>query len=185
MRLDNGFSKQIELYTNNCKILQFDEKDVGILQIEANQITSFSFTVISHVIGNKNIVIHCRGNQYKIPLLDYNSKEILARWLINLEILKPNLSFQYNIQAPAGEISQANWNYENKTEKNHQYIFSSSDEEVVHIPKTVFQLEPGEKIVLPVVLKAMRKNTQAVILIYVIEEDTGNHEALVFNIKYI
>ncbi len=117
--------------------------------------------------------------------VDFNSKEILGRWMLRLDMQKPNITLKYNIRAPIGEVSQTEFAYQNSSLQEHTYEFSTSHPEVVNLPQSTMTLKPGEKTSVPMVLKAMDKPRQAQLLIFAVQVEGGTHEALLFTISYV
>ncbi len=117
--------------------------------------------------------------------IDFNTKELLGRWLLRLDMQKPNITLKYNIKAPIGEVSQTEFVYQNASAQSHTYEFSTSHPDLVHIPQNSVALQPGDRASVPIVLKAMDKPKQAQLLIFVLESESGKHEALLFTISYV
>jgi len=118
-------------------------------------------------------------------MLDYNTKNILGRWLFRLNIVSPVVSYKYSVKAPIGEISSAKFNYANETAVDHTYRFSTSHPNIVSIPKEPIRIKSGDKAEITAMLKVMSKPMQARILIFVKEKETKKCEALLFIISYV
>lgn len=136
-------------------------------------------------VGKRKYIIHCRGNnRYNNHKTDNNTKEILDRYLIRLDVQPPNICYQYNITAPLGEVSQTKLTYQNTSTESHTYEFYTSHPEIARIVDNTFTLGPGYKIDLPLVISSVNHPKQARILIYIFEADTGKHEEMLFVISF-
>lgn len=137
-------------------------------------------------VGKARLFLHCIGKKNGQWLsLDYNTRELLGRWLIRVDMEMPHITYKYNIKAPIGEVAKTGMVFCNSTAQEHSYIFTASHPEIVNIVQNTFTLKPADKIQVPLILKAMDKPKQAQILIFAQEEDSGKHEAMVFTISYV
>ncbi len=118
-------------------------------------------------------------------MIDYNTKEVLGRWMFRLELVMPAISYKYSIQAPIGEISQATFTYQNETAAEHTYEFSTSHPDIAYVANNLVKLQPGDKAAVPMVLKVMDRPKQAQILIFAEEKESRKCQALLFTISYI
>ena len=176
---------QVELKTSHESTVQMDEKFSGIFGAYPSQKFSAAISVSSFRVGKTRILVHCTGKTFS-QRIDYNTKEVLARWLLRLDLQKPNILFKYPITAPIGEISQTTFTYQNASTEARTYEFSTSHPEIAYIPQNTISLQAGDKAAVPITLKVMDRPKQAQILVYAVEKDGGvKHEAMLFTISYV
>jgi len=105
--------------------------------------------------------------------------------MFRFDMIMPTISYKFSIKAPIGEISQANFSYQNETPSEHTYIFSTSHPEIANVASNEVKLQPGDKVQVPFVLKVMDKPRQAQILIFAEEKESHKCDALLFTISYV
>ena len=124
-----------------------------------------------------------------IPILyiyiDIKTKEVVDRWLIRLESKPPNIVLHYNVTAPLGEASQSEFEYKNTSVQPKACEFSTSHPDIFNILEKNCTLKPGEKTVIPVLIKPMDKPTELQILVFAYDTVSNKHEAISFSISYL
>jgi hypothetical protein len=105
--------------------------------------------------------------------------------MFRLNLSAPKISYKYKVKAPIGEVSRANFNYQNEAGTEYTYEFSVSHPDIASIETPSAKLLPGDKVSVQVILKPMEKPKQAQILVFVEETESSRCEALLFIISYI
>eukprot|EP00826_Nyctotherus_ovalis_P011509 TRINITY_DN12993_c0_g1_i1.p1 TRINITY_DN12993_c0_g1~~TRINITY_DN12993_c0_g1_i1.p1 ORF type:complete len:299 (-),score=55.31 TRINITY_DN12993_c0_g1_i1:110-1006(-) len=176
-------STQIELQANNEERLEIDSHCINPLDAPSTSSITIPLTIKSSRTGKSTVLLHCFGNvKYNI---DYNTKEVLSRWMFRLNLSAPKINYKYKVKAPIGEVSRAGFIYQNESGSEHIYEFAASHPEIASLETRSAKLKPGEKASVQVILKPMEKPKQAQILIFVEETESCKCEALLFIISYV
>ena len=104
--------------------------------------------------------------------IDSHTRRVIGRWMFELNISSPVVSYQYSIKAPIGEMSNAKFYYINETATDNLYRFTTSHPNIMKLPEGYVNLKSGDKAQITAVLKVMTKPTQAKVLVFVEQKGT-------------
>ena len=123
--------------------------------------------------------------RYRPPsFADCATGRIVKRWMLRLEAGEPNIVQTREVQVSANQMSESEFEYENRSGQERSYKLSTSHPPLLHLLMESFTLKAGERVKVPFAVRNLQRPLQVQVLVCVQDTQNPTPEVIAFNVNF-